>query len=486
MSDKWIPNPRPFPERPPFDWPAGSPPRPTTPDAESEPESEPRPPGHRGNLAMILGVIGVALVAALVTYLVLRVVRPPKPRVNASVPTMPATSTTSTTLPSGPAITSAELARLVSELVPFVERSRQLTFTTAPTVILESEASYATSLRTYLAGSRGMLQRLSDPFEVLGMNPSDADLDRAVEAFWGSKTVVFYDTVHNIVHVRAVPATPYLSTMLVVGLTEELDDQHFTTDRIATPSAYGDSDFGMMTLVGGDAWRIASLWASSRPDDEQRRIKDELQARRGQDADSSKVPSALASWLRYPADSGVNFTLDLVTSASSAPLDSVFRNPPDGSAQVLAPGRIAAGIDQLPVAVPGVDGKVTSSGTFGRMFIEAFLSPVVPDDVLSLALDGYRGDTLVAYQKKGSGSCIRLDVTTGDSAPDNMRRALGSWAAQRSGTVSLVADSLRPGHKVVRLDACSGGGSSSDTTTTTTGGAAGDDTSSTVPGGPRP
>lgn len=484
MSDNWIPNPRPFPTQPPHDWPAA---RPATPADPPAPEAEPPSSPHKAKALMVIGVIAVALVAAIVTYLVLRVVRPPKPR--AVVPTTaPFTSTTTTTtLPSGPVVTAAELSRLVDELVPFIERTRQLEFTSHPTVLLEDDVTYAASTRDYLARGSAFAERLSDPFEVLGLNPNDADMATALGAFEGDKGVVFYDTVHNIVHVRATPATPYLSTMLVVGLTEQLDDQHFTTDRIAAPTGYGDSTFGMATLVGGDAWRIAAAWADRRPTADQAQIRDELQARRGADTDTARVPAALAAWLRYPADHGVRFTANMVTARSSASLDSVFRSPPDGSAQVLAPARIAAHIDQLEVTTPQVDGTVASKGTFGRFFLEAMFGTLVPEDTLELALNGYRGDTLVVYENEQSGTCVRMDVTTGDAAPDNMNKAMTAWASARNGSVQLVDDPERDGRRLVRLDVCSGGGGTPDSTTTTTiAGAQGTDPSSTIPGGPRP
>lgn len=434
---------------------------------------------------MILGVIGVALAAAVVTYVVLRVIRPPEPRVAPPMTTV-AVTTTTTTLPEGPAITHAELTRLVDELIPFVERTRQLSFQTRPSVILSDDRAYTEALTEFQARSGDWLDRLSVPFDVLGLNSNDAEMAGALAAFTGDKSAVFYDSAHAIVHVRAVPATPYLSTMLVVGLTQELDDQHFDTDAVARPSAYGDATFGLATLAGGDAWRIAAAWADTLSADDQIRLRDELSARRGNDGDTSRVPSALAGWLRYPADAGVRFTANMVTARSSGPLDAAFRSPPDGSAQVLSPGRFTAPIDQLEVATPDVDGEVLSSGTFGQFFLESFLRPVVPDAPLDRALSGYRGDTLVAYSSSGSGACIRMDITTGDSPPDNMFDAVDAFAAQREGTTRLVDDPDRPDAKLVRLDLCAGGGSDSDDTTTTTQGETGPGSPSTGPGGQRP
>lgn len=435
---------------------------------------------------MILGVIGVALAAAIVTYVVLRLIKPPEERVVPPMTTV-ATSTTTTTLPEGPAITSTELAALVDELVPFVEEARQLTFRDPPKVELVDEAGYGDALETHLAAADEWLERLEVPFDALGLNANDADIGDAVRAFVGDKSVVFYDPVTQVASVRAVPATPYLSAMLVVELTETLDDQHFDTAAVASPVDYGDPTFGPATLAGGDAWRIASQWADTQSMDDQVRIRDELVARRGHVGDTARVPSALAEWLRYPAENGVRFTAGMVTSNSSGPLDAAFRNPPDGSAQVLSPIRFTNGTAQLPVAVPSVDGDVVSSGTFGRLFLEAALGPVVPDEVVARALNGYRGDTLVAYDSSDAGSCIRLDITTGDAPPDSMHDAVGTFAAERDGTVTLVDDPDRSGRELVRLDLCSGGGSSPDSTTTTTPGAApGTDPSSTIPGGPLP
>lgn len=482
MSDRWIPNPRPYPTHTPQRWPDPEPPGPPSAPPPSPPGA---PEPGRGRVGAILGVIGVALAAAIVTYLVLRLIRPPQQRVAPPMTTV-ASTTTSTTLPDGPGITAAELERLIEELAPFVERTRQLEFEQGPDVVLSDDEAFDEALDAHLAQSDDWLERLEVPFDVLGLNANDADMVGALRAFTGSETAMFYDPTDQILHVRSVPATPYLRTMLVVGLTEQLDDQHFDTGPIAAPAAYGDEIFGLATLAGGDAWRIAAEWADTRSMDEQLQIRDELQARRGDDADTAVVPSALAAWLRYPADNGVRFTADMVTADSSGPLDAAFRNPPDGSAQVQSPARFTAHVDQLPVATPEVDGQVLSDGTFGRLFLEATLGPITPDDILSRAMSGYRGDTLVAYESAEADSCVRMDITTGDADPENMHHAVEAFAAQRDGTADLVDDPDRRGRQLVRLEVCSGGGSDSDSTTTTTEGPAGTDSSSTLPGGPLP
>lgn len=427
---------------------------------------------------MILAVIGVALAAAIVTFLVLLVVRPPKRQVVTPPPTTPsATSSTTTTLPSGPAIDAAALQRLTDQLVPFVERARRLTFTQPPRPILDDDAAYDEAFAANLDRTAPVLRHLTEPFKVLGLNPNDLDLVQAQKDFFGTKTVTFYDATANELHVRAVPATPYLSAMLVSKLTEELDDQHFGLERMNEATGLGDSVIGLRMLTTGDGLRIAYQWLKGQPFDVQNAVASEARSRAGTAPDPLKVPPALADWLILPSDLGVTFTQGLVTMTTAAPLDAAFRNPPDGAAQAQSIGRYQAGIAQLPVALPKADGAATAQGTFGQLFVDAVLDSVVPDDERKLAMNGYSGDALVAW-KSGSGSCVRLDISTGDTDPAKMLSVFSEWAKKRDGKATLQPDAKRPGSKVVRLDVCdsnsdSGGTGSTTTTTAPAGGGGG-------------
>jgi hypothetical protein len=279
---------------------------------------------------------------------------------------------------------------------------------------------------------------------------------------------VFYDATTNQIHVRKVPGTTYVSTMLVAALTQQLDDQHFGVERVDNPSAFGDSTIGLTTLVVGDGGRVAAAWLGQADPTAQDQALQEAAGRSGNFNNPSVVPHALASWLYLPYDTGPTYTDDAVTSTSSKSLDALFENPPDGSAQVLTPNRYQAEITQLDVATPKADGKVEVSGTGGALYLQDMLGAVVKDDALRAAMTRYRGDSLVAW-KVGKQTCVRLDVSTGTSAIGPMRAALADWAGKTDGKVSLQPDAKRPGKQVVRLDVCdpsSGGGSGSTTTTT--------------------
>ncbi len=423
---------------------------------------------------MVLAVIGVALLAAIVTFLILLAVRPPKKQVSTPYRTIPPPSSTtvapSTTVPTeqAPVLTPAALKRLTSDLVPFVEKRRQLTFTEQPAPVLESDAAYLKSWHALLAQNVPVLTRLETPFKVLGLNPNGIDLVDAQAAFYGDNGVAFYDAKANVIHVRAVQGTTYVSAMLVKSLTEQLDDQHFTVASLGDSKGFGDDTIGPTTLIVGDGVRIASQWLGTQDQLKADQAFQEQSRRTGTFNDPSQVPQALARWLILPLDTGVTYTSDAVTSTSSTQLDALFENPPDGSAQIVTSNRYQAGIHQLAVATPKADGKVDASGTFGAFYLQEVLGAVVTGDPLQAAMNRYAGDAMVTW-KDGKRSCIRLDVSTGTNQIEPMRSALAEFAKQTDGTVSLQKDTKRPGRQVVRLDLCdpsTSGGSGATTTTT--------------------
>ena len=416
---------------------------------------------------MILAVIGVALIAALVTYLILLVVRPPARRVVSPPPTTQSSSSTSTTvpsLPSAPVLTAARLRTLTTRLVPFVETTRMLTFTTAPTPVLDNDANYNAAWRARLVETAPLMTNLRIPFEALGLNPNGNDLKAAQRSFYGSNGVAFYDDVTNVLHVRAVPATPYVSASLVASLTEQLDDQHFTTDRINLVSGFGDSYLGLRMLVVGDGQRVASLWATGQSSTVQDEVIKEGKARFGSTNNPADVPQALGAWLAFPSSKGGIYTASLVTSSSSAGLDAAFVTPPDGSAQATDLNRFLSHVTQVPVQVPPADAPSAATGTFGEFFLTHALANVVQATPLNAAMATYAGDSLSAWETAGR-ACVRLDVSTGLSDPASMNSALSSWAKKAKGTVTSVDDPLHPGQKLQRLDVCNPSSSSAPTTT---------------------
>lgn len=416
---------------------------------------------------MILAVIGVALIAAIVTFLIMLVVRPPARRVVSPPPTTESSSSTTTTvpaLPSAPLLTPARLRVLTAQLVPFVETTRMLRFTKAPTPVLDSDAAYRAAWKAHLAETEPLMTNLEIPFEALGLNPNGNDLKSAQTSFYGSNGFLFYDDVTNVLHVRAVPATPYVSASLVAALTEQLDDQHFTTDRISPRSGLGDAYLGLRTLVVGDGQRVASLWATSQSSTVQDEVAKEGKARFGSTNNPTEVPEALGAWLAFPSSKGGIYTASLVTSTSSAGLDAAFVSPPDGSAQAMDISRFLSHVSQVPVQVPPPEAPSAASGTLGEFFLTRALANVVHSAPLNAAMATYAGDSLSAWKTDGR-ACVRLDVSTGMSDPASMNSALSNWAKKAKGKVTTVDDPLHSGQKLLRLDVCNPNSSSSPTTT---------------------
>lgn len=434
---------------------------------------------------MVLAVIGVALVAALVTFLILLVVRPPKKKVVTQAPTnttLPTTTVPPPTLPTGAMLTAARLKALTDELVPFVEQARMLKFKTPPTPKLDDAAAFTAAFNARLARTNPMLEKLDVPFKALGLNPNSLDLVAAQKAFYGDGAVAFYDPVTNVLHVKEVPDSPYVSASLVAALTEQLDDQHFTVDAMDTPKNLGDDIIGMRSMVVGDGQRIADLWVNEQSPDDQNAIREEAQARFGAARTPDKVPSALSAWLALPARHGGEFTTQLVTASTSMPLNHAFAAPPDGSASLLVANRFQDGIAQLTVATPKADGPDTAHGTLGYLLLSHVFANVVESSKVTAAMDSYRGDALVAW-KSESRSCTRIDVSTGTASNTQLRQVMKAWADKASGTLETVPGPKGTNQTLLRLTVCTPGNSDSPTTSAPTTTAPSTDTPpSTVPG----
>lgn len=459
MPERWLPNPAPYPPVPPSQWPAAPPPEPV---AESEP-----PAPERGNGWAVAGVVvGAGIAALLVAVAAVALLRPK----HHSAPPFPTSTTSSTTpstraVPAVPAMTQAQLDAAVAELVPFVEEKRGLRFTTPPTATLQDVGDFEAAWDHHLDTLYGSYaERLQTPFQAFKMIDGQVDLREAVHTWFGKNAVTFYDHVGKRIQVRANPLTSFVRYELVVDLVTQLDDQHFGLAALTAGPDLGDAQFALRTLLEGDTQRIARLWGGTLPFDEQQNLVQVLQDHQpGQTGDP--VPGGLSSWLSDTGLYGPGLWDALRVAGDQARQDDAFRTPPAGSAQAIGPARYLRGDRGTPVEPPAPDGAATvsSEGQFGLLLLRTALQPHVRSDLLSTAMTGYAGDSLVAWSA-GGGSCARIRVaSTNPAGTDAMYKSFEEWAPDVAGTVALIADPARPGQQLVEATVCSGGASAPDT-----------------------
>jgi len=479
VPERWLPNPPPYPPSPPLDWPPGSEPPPPEVPVVDAPRS--------GGMPLAAVVVGVALLAALATFGLLLLLRPPKKRVVTAPPTTLAPSTTvpgpTTTTPDAQVLTRAQLARALPGFIAFVEQHRGLKFTSTPAVVLDTVPTYLAAWHTYLRSDKPLLTHMEAALGAFGLNKTDVDLLRAQQTWLGDGTVAFYDPATKVLHVRTAPYTPYVKQTLVGMLTRSLDDQWFSIGRLDPAKGLGEPQFGLATLVSGDQQRIGNTWLATRSFDEQQNAQAEAADRTPNVTDPNQVPVALATWLSTPDTAGLDLVQAILDQGGQAALDAAFRTPPGGSQQALDPTRFVAGEKPLPVAPPTPDRTMTASGAFGQLLFQQALTDNVDSDLLSQAMDGYRGDATVTWSTAHE-MCARIRLTSVDrEATVAMTQAVSQWTKKKqvNGSFSVIPDPTRPGQALVQATVCrtgGGGGGSPSTTTPGPGGPPG-----TNPGG---
>ncbi len=150
-----------------------------------------------------------------------------------------------------------------------------------------------------------------------------------------------------------------------------------------------------------------------------------------------------------------------------------FRTPPGGSQQALDPTRYVAGEKPLVVPPPAPGATPTASGAFGQLLIQDAFTDNVDSDLLSQAMDGYRGDATVAWTSQGR-SCARIRLGLGRPRVDDGDGA-GGHAVGEPGE-GHVRDHRRPhapGQSLVEATVCHAGGGGGGSPSTTTPGPGG-------------
>ena len=472
MPERWLPNPPPYPPSPPLDWPPGSEPPPPEAPAVDAPQS--------GGMPLAAVVVGVALLAALATFGLLLLLRPPKKRVVTVSPTTVTPSTAPTTVPGpttstpdGQVLTRAQLARALPGFIAFVEQHRGLKFKSTPAVVLDTVPTYLSAWHTYLRSDKPLLTHLDVVMTAFGLNPSNTDLVQAQQTWLGDGTVAFYDPATKVLHVRTAPYTSYVKQTIVGMLTRALDDQWFSIGRLDPSKGLGEPQFGLATLVSGDQQRIGNTWLSTQSYDEQQNAEAEAADRTPNVSDPRQVPVSLARWLSSPDNAGPDLVQAILDQGGRAALDAAFRTPPGGSQQSLDPTRDVAGEKPLAVPPPAPGATPTASGSFGQLLIQDAFTDNVDSDLLSQAMDGYRGDATVAWTSQGQ-SCARIRLASVDrESTTEMAQAVTQWANRVKATFVIIADPTRPGQSLVEATVCHAGGGGGGSPSTTTPGPGG-------------
>jgi hypothetical protein len=346
----------------------------------------------------------------------------------------------------------------VTDLVAFVESERGLDYDHAVPVEFLSEAEYSAETRvdesTITDADRTAMEEASAALVALGLVPSDLDLLDAGNDLTDSGTLAFYDPSAERVVVRGEELTPALRGTLVHELTHVLQDQHFDLNE-PPPEDTAQAYEAQAAVIEGDAMRIESSWVNTlSAADQDAYWNDNLSAGDASEEELAAVPGALQAQFAAPYAFGEPLVTLLALSGGNDEVDQAFEDPPVTSEQLIDPRALFAGNEAIDIDAPdlpdGADRLGRASELGAATLLVALAERIDAFQALD-AVDGWGGDSAVAYELDGR-TCLRGRLV-GDTPTDTdeLRTALDAWAAAGPPGVASVA---MEGDQVA-LEACS-------------------------------
>jgi hypothetical protein len=277
-------------------------------------------------------------------------------------------------------------------------------------------------------------------YKQLGLMPADGSLQALYLNLLTSQVVGFYDQHTKAMYV--ISSTGAIGPIEKITYAHEFDhalqDQQFDLTKIVGDAKdQGDRTLARTALVEGDATLLMSLWA------QQNLTPAELMgvasaADPASQAALDAAPPILKDTLMWPYTQGLSLTLSAYqTSASFAGVDTLWKNPPDTTEQLLHADKLASREPAVKVAFPadfakslGAGWKVASEDTFGELQMNIVFrtgNPAAGDDPAA----GWGGDRVALVQGPNGGLAAIVDtVWDTTKAASNAADQLGQLAAK--------------------------------------------------------
>ena len=352
----------------------------------------------------------------------------------------------------------------VLDIVNFDEAHRGLKFKQPVFVDFLDPQAYSDRSRTDQSQltdkDKQQLSAFDGEFRALGLSNSNINLLDEENKLHDSGTLAFYDPVTERVIIRGTEMTVNLRVTLIHEFTHVLQDQYFGIGQKRTSKfkTSGESA-SFRTVLEGDAVRIENEYIDTLSADEKKQYQDANK----QEVDTSNtaladVPVALHALQLAPYEYGPQFVQLLDAEGHQAAVDEAFRNPPTTDEQVLDPPAYLRHEGALDVKQPSLpDGvsqdSIVDSGDFGALSWLLVLGERIDPLVALTAVDGWGGDSYVAYTQNNK-TCVRLAWQGDtDAASQAMQAAVNLWvAAMPAGAASATFD-----NGLLHLEACDPG-----------------------------
>lgn len=249
-------------------------------------------------------------------------------------------------------------------------------------------------------------------FKILGFVPEDFDYFNQMIKLYGEQIGGFYDPKKKFYAMASWMPESIQLPIAVHELTHALQDQHFNLSKLMDDKIHStDTLLARSALAEGDATAVMidySLNSSGQaPISKQENVNGFLmQNILGAmfTAGLNNSPKSIQSLILFPYTSGLNFVHKKLFNKSYSAIDSVFKNPPSSTAEILHPTKFKKISQEL--LEPDISkyknlksNTALTNDTLGEFLVSTLLANWIYPNLAADAANGWQDDKLSLYQK---------------------------------------------------------------------------------------
>ncbi|MBA3690185.1 MAG: hypothetical protein H0W82_02090 [Actinobacteria bacterium] len=288
--------------------------------------------------------------------------------------------------------------------------------------------------------STEQLHRRTLAWRTIGVIPPDADLARALRAYYAGQVLGFYVPETGELVTTGSDAQPSLVDAVVLAheLTHALDDQHFDLVRVDRLGSHCRDELSMAALgaVEGSAQYVATeAIADLRP------IADGIGDVGG--GTSPEVPPFVQELQQWPYAAGTSFIRSRVKEGGTRAVDEAIRHLPVSTEQILHPQRYPNDTPQ-PLDAPDLSSPLGSRWRdldvmeIGEAWLQLALSLRLDGVLLDRATPGWDGGIYRAWADGTHVAVLLRTVWDTPADADEFAAAMRAWIGEGSAPAALT------------------------------------------------
>lgn len=364
--------------------------------------------------------------------------------------------------------TPEELAALVDELMPRLERLSGLDRTAAVRVRAQDPAAVRRYVEQRLQQEMPpeRLAGIRAAYVVLGLIPDTLDLRALLLELYNEQVLGYYDPRTRTLYVLDTVTDDALGPVLAHELVHALQDQHTNLDSLISRERGNDRQAAAHAAMEGHA--VVVMFASLAEQDSGRRIdpialaspwrevERALDAQPEQFPVLRRAPAVVRETLLFPYIAGSDFVHTLWShyrgaARYPAPIDSLL---PQSTQQVLEPLQhfIRRRTDPIELQFDGLagDSSVLHENTLGQLETGIFLGHYLGAEARAAA-SGWRGDRYVVVRDGDAHGLLWFSVWDSPATAQRFATRIRSVADRRPARSATVEVLELNGHAAIRV-----------------------------------